>query len=59
MAVRLKIKPVQYENCRPVDPMAYQDIDAESKPRDTFDIWEKSLPEGEGWLGIVDSEERR
>ena len=28
--------------------MAYQDVDAEFKPRDTFDIWEKSLPEGGG-----------
>ena len=46
IAVRLKIKPMQYKHCRPVDPMAYQDVDAEFKPRDTFDIWEKSLPEG-------------
>ena len=55
IAVRLKIKPVRYKHCRPVDPAAYRDVDAEFKSRDTFDIWEKSLPEGEGWLGVVDS----
>ncbi len=55
--IRLKTKSIEYgEDCRPADPMVYQDFDKEFKDREVFDIWERLEPGSKSWLGIVDDD---
>ena len=52
--VSLKTQPVDYgENCLPKDKEAYQRFNQEHKNRPKFDIWEKSIPNGQGFLGVI------
>ena len=52
--IRLKTEPVDYdENCLPVDKTIYQKFDQKHKDRQVFDIWEMSLPNSRGFLGIT------
>ena len=52
--VRLKTKPVLYnEDCLPVEEMAYLDFHKENQEREVFDLWEMSMPNSQGWLGVV------
>ncbi|MYB39768.1 hypothetical protein F4X86_00540 [Candidatus Saccharibacteria bacterium] len=53
--VRLKTMPVRYdENCRPPSDAVYQEFDAQNAGREVFDMWEMSMPNSLGWLGVVD-----
>ncbi len=57
ITARLKTKPVQYnQDCRPNDPGIYQQFDEEFKDRTVYDIWEMSMPNSLGWLGIIDDD---
>ena len=54
---RLKTKPVQYnQDCRPDNPSVYQQFDEEFKDRAIYDIWEMSMPNNRGWLGVIDED---
>lgn len=47
--------PVRYDgDCRPASDAVYREFDAQNKGRETFDVWEMSMPNGLGWLGAVD-----
>ena len=53
--IRLKTVPVEFGmNCRPLDPSVYQKLDQRFSGRPVFDIWEKTVPGGQSWLGVVD-----
>lgn len=56
VSVRLKTRPVQYnQDCRPDDMSVYPKFDKEFKDRAVYDIWEMSIPNSQGWLGVVDN----
>ena len=54
--VRLATRPVEFKNYMVHDMLDYQKIDQEYADRDTFDMWEKSVESGQGWLGVVHPE---
>lgn len=55
VSVRLKTVPVQFnQDCLAEDMSAYNQLDNDSKGRAVWDIWEMSLPNSLGWIGVVD-----
>ncbi|MCY3804576.1 MAG: hypothetical protein OXF85_01780 [Candidatus Saccharibacteria bacterium] len=53
LEVYLKTISNQYKNYLPTDIMPYKVLNEQHPSRPLFDMWETSIANGEGWVGIV------
>ena len=53
ISVGLKTQPVEFVDYRIKNKVNYHQFDQAHKDRVLVDIWEKSVAQGQGWLGVI------